>query len=502
MKIFTTSQVKQIDQFTIDNEPISSINLMERAAWQCTSWIIKHFGRSHPVKIFCGCGNNGGDGLAIARQLCTHDYHIDVYLIKLNPNLSDDAEVNYQKLKDTPGIKVNEISKVSDLPGIDNDDIVIDALFGSGLNRPLSGLGAEVIDFLNRFESIKIAIDIPSGLMGEGISNKDAVFIANYTLTFQFPFLSFLLPENQQFVGKWEVLDIGLHKKYIQELSTPYHLTSNIDINLKKRPEFGHKGTFGHALIIAGSKGMAGASILSSKACLRTGCGLVTIHTPSNNAAIIQASFPEALVSYDLANDFITKLPDTKKYNAVAIGPGIGTNEQTKKALFDLFKTKHDNLVIDADALNIVSQDDSLLKLIPKNSIITPHPGEFDRLFGESKNSYERLMIQQSKAKDLGIIIILKGRYTSIALPTGLIYFNPTGNNGMATAGSGDVLTGMLVSLLAQGYQPAEAARVGTYLHGLAGDTTVAKYCKESIIASDIIENIYNAFMQFKNELE
>lgn len=502
MKIFKASQVKQIDQYTIDNEPVSSINLMERAAWQCTSWITKHFGRSHPVKIFCGCGNNGGDGLAIARQLSSHDYHVLVYLIKISPTLSTDAAINYQKLKDVPGLEVNEISKILDLPGIDNDDVVIDALFGSGLNRLLSGLGADVVEYLNRFEAVKIAIDIPSGLMGEGIVAKNIAFKANYTLTFQFPFLSFLLPENQYYIGKWEVLDIGLHKKYIQELSTPYQFTSCNDIDIKERPEFGHKGTFGHALVVAGSKGMAGAAVLSSKACLRSGCGLVSVHTPAINAAIIHASFPEALVSYDLSDDFITTLPDIQKYKSVAIGPGIGTNNETKKVLVNLFEKKHDNLVIDADALNIISQDDLLLKSIPKNSIITPHPGEFDRLFGISDNSYNRLMAQQSKAKELGIIIILKGRYTSVALPNGTIYFNPTGNNGMATAGSGDVLTGMLVSLLAQGYQPIDAAIIGVYLHGAAGDNAATKIGTESVIASDIIENIYLAFTNFKNESE
>ncbi len=498
MKIFTTDQVKLIDEYTIENEPVSSIDLMERAAVQCVGWLTDKFSRNHNFKIFAGPGNNGGDGLTIARILNQNDYNVEVHLIKLSDRLSPDAIQNLELLKRKNNVNVKEISFIKELPQINSDDVVIDALFGSGLSRPLTGLSAEIVEYLNRCPGHKIAIDIPSGLSGEDIVSKQTVFKAQDTLTFQFPFLSFLFAENAIYTGKWHVLNIGLHQKIINQTQAEYNLTEMSEVSIKQRAEFGHKGTFGHALLIAGSSGMAGAAVLSSMACLRSGCGLVTAHVPKDIASILHTAFPESLVSADVSKTHITSLPDISKYSAIGFGPGTGTANETRKALYELIKKYNKPLVLDADALNIISAKKDMLKILPEDSILTPHPGEFDRLFGKSANSFDRMMIQKNKAKELGICIILKGHYTCIALPDGSCHFNTTGNSGMATGGSGDVLTGIIVSLLAQGYTPQMAAINGVFIHGMAGDIAAEESGMETLIASDIINNIGKAFNKIK----
>lgn len=498
MKIFTTEQVRQIDKYTIENEPISSVNLMERAAIQCTTWLIKKYNRTHSVKVIVGCGNNGGDGMAIARQLALNEYIVEVYWIKVSDKLSPDASDNLKLLYNKSNISLIEISNASQLPQISSNDVIIDALFGSGLTRPLEGLAAETVIYLNRCQGHKIAIDIPSGMPGEGVAKDITVFAAHYTLTFQFPFLSFLLNENAKYIGKWQVLNIGLHQKIINQLPTAFYITGLSDISIIKRPEFGHKGTFGHALLIAGSRGMAGAAILSSMSCLRTGCGLVTTHVPKSLINVVHTSFPEAIVSPDNSESHFTSLPDLSKYSSIGIGPGLGTEKETMKVFHQILENSVQSVVIDADAINIMALNSEMIKYIPKNTIITPHPVEFDRLFGLSANSYERLLKLQRAAQELGIYIVLKGHYTCIAFPDGSCRFNVTGNNGMATAGSGDVLTGIITSLLAQGYTPQTAAITGVYLHGLAGDIAAEEACREAMIASDIIHNISNAYKKIK----
>ena len=498
MKIFTSEQTREIDKYTIENEPIASIDLMERASIYCSNWLLNKFKHEQIFKIFVGCGNNGGDGLAIARMLATKDFHVNVYCLQISKNLSPDFIVNLEKLKKQGIVSIKEIFERNQLPQINKNDVVIDAILGSGLSRPIDGLTLETISYLNACIAHKIAIDIPSGLPGEGIVEDNKAFKAQYTLTFQNPFLSFFFPENAEFIGIWTKINIGLHKEIIKTLQSDYFITEINDIEINKRPEFGHKGTYGHALIVAGSKGMAGAAILSSKACLKSGCGLVTIYTASINNSIIQTSFPEAIVLNDCSEECITEIPELNKYSAIAIGPGIGTNLKTQNIITEMLSKCSVPIVLDADALNIISINPDLLSKLPKKSILTPHPGEFDRLFGKSKNSFERFQKQQQLAIKYNIIIVLKGRYTCIAMPDGKCYLNTTGNNGMATAGSGDVLTGIIVSLLAQKYEPGMAAKVGVFLHGLAGDIACNNIEPESIIASDIIYHISNAFRTIK----
>ncbi|HEY9123046.1 MAG TPA: NAD(P)H-hydrate dehydratase, partial [Bacteroidales bacterium] len=481
----------------IESEPIKSADLMERAAWQCTHWLMARFGKHQHFHIFCGSGNNGGDGLAIARQLDNQDYLATVYLVAGKDKLSPDAALNLGRLKNTR-VHVRFENIEEHLPAIKEEDVIVDAVLGSGLNKPLDGRLAELIGKLNKIKANKIAIDIPTGLMDVKANTGQTVFNAQHTLTFQFPFLSFFFAENAQFVGDWTVLDIGLDKNAVAQTQVQYVLTETSDIHIKKRLKFGHKGTFGHALIIAGSRSMPGAAILSAKAALRSGCGLLTSHVPSALAGILPVAINEAILSLDKGDNYTSNIPEIIHYSAVAVGPGLGITNSTKTAFSRLIKSRPKNLVIDADALNILASKPQLKNELPANTILTPHHKEFDRLFGLSANSEERLARLIENAISLDIIIVLKGHYSIVALPSGHCYFNPTGNNGMATAGSGDVLTGVIVSLLAQGYDAAHAAITAVFLHGLAGDIAAKELCQESLMANDIINALPKAFKQIE----
>jgi len=500
MKIFTTRQIRELDGYTIEHEPVASIDLMERAAMACAKWLCAHFDRHASLVILAGPGNNGGDGWAIARLLAEKGYReIRLYLAAFSAELSPDAAVNRQRLMDQHLVPVSVMDSADQFPVIRPTDIVIDSLFGSGLSRPLSGLAAKLVKHINTAGCRVISIDIPSGLMGEDNTGNqpENIISADHTLTFQFPKLSFFFPENEVFVGEWTVLDIGLHRKGIEDTGSPFHYVVRDDIAclMKPRSRFSHKGTYGHALLIAGSYGMMGAAILASKACLRTGAGLVTAHVPLKGYEIMQTSVPEAIVNMDPGEEFFSRVPDIVPYNAVGIGPGIGTRAVVQKALKDLLLKCHVPLVIDADALNLVAARKELLKQIPENSILTPHPKEFERIAGAYQNGYDRLMKQIDFARHYKIIVVYKGANTTIALPDGRCYFNSTGNAGMASGGSGDVLTGMILSLLAQGYNPSEAAMAGVYLHGFAGDLAAQKMGRQALIASDIIDHIGKAFL-------
>ena len=377
----------------------------------------------------------------------------------------------------------------------------MDGLFGSGLNRPISGKALDLVQKINKLSNLKVSIDIPSGLMGENNSsnNSSGIIKANNTYSFQFPKLSFLFPENQQYVGKWEVLDIGLHKKKITETSTNWYITESHEVAsmILPRGKFSHKGTYGHALLIAGSYGKMGAAILASKGCLRSGAGLLTVHVPKNSQGIIHTAIPEAMVEIDSSEQKFTELCDLSAYSAIGIGPGIGTCSEVENAFAILLENiKEQRVVIDADAINLISKNKKLLEKLPPKSILTPHTKEFERLCGTWNNDFQRL----EKAIDFCIkhevILVLKGAYTTIILPDGTCKFNPTGNPGMATAGSGDVLTGIILGLVTRGLSPENAAIAGVYLHGLAGDIAKNMVGEESLISSYIITCLGQAFMQ------
>jgi NAD(P)H-hydrate epimerase len=501
MKILTAEQIKQADEFTIKNEPIASIDLMERAAAACVKWIRSRYDNTYSFAIFCGTGNNGGDGLAIARILIQHNFKVEVFIITLSKNISKDFEINLERLKGLAEVKyINDENQFNQID-ISPKTTIIDAILGSGLSRPVDERIGKIIKGINNIKTKIISIDIPSGLRTENNSDSKAEYIihANHTLSLEFPKLSFLFAENSLFTGEWFILPIGIHPDFIQNLKS-FELISQSEVLpiLKRRSKFSYKNNYGHALLIAGSYGKIGAAVLAAKACMRTGAGLLTTHLPKCGYEIMQNSFPEAMVNVD-KNEYclsgFSNLMENKIYQAIGIGPGLGQADETKMALKKIIKNTRSSIVIDADAINIIASENTLKELLPPNSILTPHIGEFERLIGKKTgNSYERLMYQKEFSEKYKVIIVLKGAYTSISTADDFCYFNSTGNPGMATAGSGDVLTGMILGLLSQQYSPLQAAILGVYLHGLAGDRATAKYGEEAMIATDIIDHIGDVY--------
>lgn len=499
MKILSAPQIREADQYTITHEPIPSISLMERAAQKVVEILVNEFQSTQRVKhIFCGTGNNGGDGLAIARLLYQQQHQVKVYLIEGNP--SKDYTLNLQKLKDISQIKIVQLNNPEQIPAFHSSDIIVDAIFGTGLNKPLEGNIRKIVEHLNNSAVMKIAIDIPTGLFADKSNGDESVvFIADRVYTFHAPKLAFLLPENGQYVNTFKVLDIRLAPEFTESTDSPNYYLEKKDIQERYRPrkKFTHKGTYGHTLLIAGSRGKMGAAVLAAKAALRTGTGLLTTHIPLECLDIMQTSLPEAMCSTDTHGTGWSEIPDTAG-KTIGVGPGIGTSHATQAIFRQLLLKESRPMVIDADAINLISFDSTMLRLVPVNSILTPHPKEFDRLVEGWENDFDRLEIQRQFSIRHQLVVVLKGAHTSISDTKGNIYFNSTGNNGMATAGSGDVLTGIITSLLAQGYDSTDAAIIGVYLHGLAGNLSLEEESKESLIASDIIKNLGKAFKSVK----
>lgn len=502
IKIFATDKVKELDQYTIQHEPISSIDLVERAATVFIHEFCRHYSKQTRIVVFAGQGNNGADALAIARLLNEESYHVETYLFNPTNHLSPDCETNKRRLLNMERVEFTEVVAEFIPPLLSERDVVIDGLFGSGLNRPLTGGYAAVVNYINHSEATVVSIDIPSGLFGEDNRHNDmnAIIKAHQTLTFGFPKLAFLLPENEQYVGEWKVLDIGLHPNIIESEPSTYTLVEEEDISyvLKTRNRFAHKGNFGHALLIAGSKGKMGAALLAAKACLRSGAGLLTVHIPHRCEDVFQGALPEAMLSFDSNDEHFNTVPETGSYTAIGVGPGLGQHLESAAALERLLQPNGKPVVLDADALNLVASNKDLQNRIPARSILTPHPKEFDRIVGESTSAYERLMKAQSFAAEHRICIVLKGAYTAVCMPSGNVFFNSCGNPGMATAGSGDVLTGIILGLLAQGYEPENAAVIGVFLHGTAGDLAAAFQSEESMISGDIIDMLGKAYKQIR----
>jgi len=500
LKILSASQIRDWDNFTIQKEPITSIDLMERASLTFVNWLEKKFSdTSIPIYIFCGQGNNGGDGLAIARLLSERAYDVEVYVCKIGNSSSEDFSTNLKRLPPFQKIKFYEIEKEDNFPQLESKGILIDAIFGSGLNRPIEGYWEKLIRFLNEQNQIVVSVDIPSGVFADAATEGISIF-ADYTFSFQVPKLAFFFSENEQRVGEWLTESINLHQGFLEATDTPFFYLEKkyVQSILKPRRKFSHKGTYGHALIIAGSYGKMGAAVLATKAALRSGAGLVTCHIPKVGYDILQISTPEAMASIDISKQYFSVINDLEKYNAIAIGPGLGMEAITKQGVEDFFNKIKTPIVVDADALNLIAQNNWLEKL-PSNSILTPHPKEFERLFGKTQNSFERMALQRIYSKKHQIYIILKGAHTCISTPSGECYFNSTGNPGMATGGSGDVLTGILVSLLAQGYSSLETCQLGVYLHGLAGDLASLKIgSEEGLIASDVVSALAESIKKLK----
>lgn len=501
MKILTADQILSADEFTIKNEPVSSIQLMERAASSCTDWIVQNCKNHTKFAVFCGSGNNGGDGLAMARILYLKGFGIEVFMNKENKNFSDDAQINFEKVKEISGITVRSFDEAAGA-GFDDQTIIIDAIFGTGLSRKPEGIYKKVIEDLNVRNSVKISVDVPSGLFCDTISETEGtVFKADYTLSFQFWKRSFLHPETGQFVGKVIILDINLNKNYISQVKTDYFAIDDQMVTeiFKPREDFAHKGMYGKVIIAAGSYGKMGAAVLAVKSALKTGCGLTFVLAPTCGYEILQTSCPEAM--FLAGGDININHVEFQKGTVYGIGPGLGTYLETEKALVKFLKIYPEPLILDADALNILSGSENNLKLIPDGSIITPHPKEFERLFGITENSYKRLELAREKAKEYKIYIVLKDHHTQIVTPQGKVFYNIIGNSGLAKGGSGDVLTGILTSLLAQGYSEESACLLGVWIHGKAADFAAEQLSKESMLPTHVISEIGNVFLDLNKKV-
>ena len=505
MKIFTSAQIQELDKYTIEHEPISSFDLMERSARALTFAITERWSNATPFVVFAGPGNNGGDALAVARMLADKDYKVSIYLFNISGHLSPDCAKNRQLVATHKRVKsFFEVTQQFDPPKLEAGTVVIDGLFGSGLNKPLAGGFASLVKYINQAPARVVSIDIPSGLMTEDNTMNILANIikADLTLTLQQKKLAFFFPENQQFIGELRVLDIRLSQKFIEETPTQHMVAEENDLRplLRPRNPFAHKGNMGNALIIAGSYGMAGAAVLAAKACLRTGVGKVTVDTPKRNNDIVQISVPEAVVLHDYEDMHFSEPVETADFDAVGMGPGMGQNENTAIAMIAQVRRTQCPLVLDADALNMLAKHRAWTQQLPKDIIMTPHPKEFDRLCGSpSADSYERLSKARDLAERLHAYIVLKGHYSALCTPDRRVVFNSTGNAGMATAGSGDVLTGIITGLLARGHSHEEACLLGMYLHGLAGDLAVRDVGEESLLASDIIRYLPQAFRRMKD---
>jgi NAD(P)H-hydrate epimerase len=504
MKIPTIEQIRFCDSYTIEHEPILSIDLMERAATSCADKIRKMFSTDTSIAIFCGVGNNGGDGLAIARLLLDSGYQCQAWMVQPGNTSSPDCKANLQRLQKNYPNHIRILTNTNEIPVLYDYNLIIDALLGSGLNKAVEdSLLSSVIHRINQSSAFVFSVDVPSGMFTEMPMKPDSVAVeADFTFSFQFAKLGFLFADNYKYVGEWAIADIGLHPDAVKQIQTRHHLITDQVVKsiLSPREKYAHKGHFGHGLLIGGSKGMMGAAVLSARACLRAGIGLLTVHVPAIGYSIMQSNVPEAMCLCDDHDDFFSGISfaSLAKYDAVAIGTGLGKNKHSAEGLKKLIGDFGGSIVFDADAINLLSENKTWLEFLPPNSIFTPHLKEFERLTHSASNAFDRMNIQRKFSLRHRCTVVLKGAHSCITTPQGDCYFNTTGNPGMATAGSGDVLTGMILGLLAQGYSPAQAAIAGVFLHGRAADIALQQQSCESLIASDVINNTGQAFLSLK----
>ncbi|MBN3034055.1 MAG: NAD(P)H-hydrate dehydratase [Bacteroidales bacterium] len=500
MKILSVQKIREADAYTILHESIADYDLMERAAGVMFEWCYKHIPSDKTISIICGTGNNGGDGLALGRMLAGKGYRITLYFIRFSDKISPSCSHNLSRIMQIREVATHEITAGSEVPDFAGTDIIVDALFGSGLSKPVTGLPAEIIDRINRSGAIVIAVDVPSGFFCDQTNqpHHKTIVRADYTLTLQFPKLGFMFPENDDFVGKWEVLPIGLHPEFIRDVEVTNYYTTLDEARgmIRRRKKFSHKGTYGHGLLISGSYGKMGAAVLGAAAAMRSGAGLITVHVPARGYDIVQTAVPEAMVSIDTDEMMTKNLPDLSRYSAVAAGPGIGTHHETALIIKRLIQDCSIPLIFDADALNILSENPTWTAFLRPGTIITPHPKEFERIAGRWGDDFERIQKQRELSIKYGIYIVLKGAHTSVTFPDGSCHFNSTGNPGMATGGSGDILTGILLGLMSQGYPAAQACLLSTFLHGLAGDMAAAHTGYEALTAGDLISHLGKAFLR------
>lgn len=500
LKILSAAQIREADRRTLEEENIASLELMERASSAFVRAFVKLYDERQPVYIFCGTGNNGGDGLAIARMLISQQFKVKPFVVGSLEKATPDFLTNKEKLEKFG--TVEHIEAMVQMPEISAEALVVDALLGSGLSRPLTGLHAEVVLAINGSGATIVSVDVPSGIYLDQPSETDTPIIcADMVITFQVPKLAFMMPASGEFVHHWKLVNIGLSQSYLREVSTPYCFVDSATIAriYQKRNKWSHKGDYGKILLIAGSKGKMGAGVLCARACLRSGAGLLTVQVPVSGYNIIQTAVPEAMALVDDSPEEFSKVPALDAFTVVGVGPGLGTTEATRDAFSALLQTVNIPMVLDADALNLLARYPDLLEYLPKIAILTPHPKEFERLVGTWAHDYERLQRQQEFSQKWGVVVVLKGPHTSITASDGTVYFNSTGNPGLATGGTGDVLTGILAGMLGQGYEPFDAAVLGVFLHGLAADLAARELGQEAIIASDLIDFLPKAYQKIND---
>ena len=501
MKILSSESIRELDTATCEAQKISTIDLMERAAQAVSCEIISRFLPGQRIVVMAGPGNNGGDALAVARMLFEQGYKkVEVFLFNVSGKLSHDCDEERKKLITIDGIDFTEVTREFNPPYLGKGDVVIDGLFGSGLSKPMMGGFVAVARYINESGAYVISIDLPSGLFGEwnAQANRRDMIHANLTLAFQIPRLSFFFEENHEILGDWMLLDIDLDEGKMKDLRADYILVENNNVRplLRPRNPFSAKRDYGSVLLFAGSTGMVGASVMASRTALKSGAGLATVHGPRGALGIVQTAAPEVMFEPDRNEHIISDMSVHYSHQAVVAGPGIGTHDLTINALESLLRNVPNTLLLDADALNCIAKRPTLLTMLPPKTVITPHVGEFDRLFGEHSSSEERLHTAIEMARQYNIVIVLKGHYTMTVRPTGRVCINSTGNPGMATAGAGDVLTGVIGAFLAQGYAPEHAATIGVYVHGLAGDMAAEEIGEFGVTASDIADRIGRAIRE------
>ena len=505
MKILSKEHIYQADQLTLKRQEMTSTELMERAATEVFNWMHSRLnGAPVLIHVFCGIGNNGGDGLVLSRHLVNHGYNVTTYVVNCSNERSKDFLINYEKLRESSKKWPDLLKCESDFPDISPDDIIVDAIFGIGLNRPADKWIQRLFQHFRTSKAFTLSIDMPSGLYTDRVpESEDAVVWSHYTLSFQVPKLVFFLPDTAKFVDRWEVLDIGLDQEFLNETQPIAEYIGKPEILpfYKTRNKFSHKGTFGHVLIVGGSYGKIGAVQLASRAALVSGAGLVSVYIPKCGYTAIQAAIPEIMVITDAVEHHISNIEVNLEFKAIGIGVGLGTHQDTVLAFGRFLSTQNNPMVVDADAINILAGNSKLLNHLPKLSILTPHPKELERLVGSWKDDFDKIEKVKKFSSKHNLIVVIKGFNTMIIYKND-IFINSTGNPGLATAGTGDVLTGIITGLMAQGYEPLQSAVFGVYLHGKSADLLAQQMAFQSMTASDVIDGISNAYIDLFVEPE
>lgn len=518
MRVLTASQMRRVDQRAIEELGIPGPVLMENAAVGLADALGEQFPTAESVTVLCGPGNNGGDGLALVRHLESRGYRYRVFLVVRRDELRGDAKLQLDILENS-GIEVIRVTPDSELGAVlaccEQCDVVVDALFGTGLSRPLDGHFAALVEGLEDLSTPLLAVDVPSGLDGSAWQPIGPHLTAAVTVTFAAPKVAHVLEPSARYMGRLLVTDLGIPPFIVDEAPGDLHLLVRHELAsyLMPRSVDGHKGTFGHALVVAGSVGKAGAAILTTRAAVRGGAGLVTAAVPTSVAPLVDgASIESMTVPLSVGDDgtwFDSALPrilaSAADKDAVAVGPGLGLEGNTAAAVRRLSLKLTLPLVLDADGLNAwsASEDAAALASLAQRTaatVLTPHPGEMARLLGISIRDVEddRLAAVRNAAAASGAVVVLKGNRSLIADPEGGVWVNPTGNAALATGGSGDVLTGMLVGFLAQGYDALVAAQLAVYLHGLIADLWCVDGAAECLRAGDLVEQMGRAFEELR----